>query len=316
MDAAEGDAAHDPIERWAPIPGFKAHEASTHGKIRSSTTTLATSVNPRTGRESVTLWDHAAGGCETVTVHRLVMLAHGGEPPNEGDEVCHRNGDKTDNRYANLRWGSRSDNQREKVRHGSRGGPQRINEETACSIRLAQASGRTQQAVADEFGVSRSLVSMIWSGDAWAMPDIAWPLPNVHLGVSAEDQKWANIRVPALLETPAAVRWVSAEPLLGPIDFGPWMSPVDWPECWDTHSTSTECARCIKPGWIVVGGESGPAARPMALEWAQRIVDDCKAAGVPVFVKQLPTGPRGKVTQDIATFPESLRVREYPAVAS
>ena len=187
---------------------------------------------------------------------------------------------------------------------------------------LTKRHGRMRSLLtSDEFiNTVGETASRLWEGPGWHHAVDSqwpgWPLPNVHLGVSAEDQKWANIRVPALLETPAAVRWVSTEPLLGPIDFGPWMSPVDWQECMPTHSTSPECARCIKPGWIVVGGESGPGARPMDLAWAQRIVDDCKAADVPVFVKQLPTGLRGKVTQDIATFPESLRVREYPAVAS
>ena len=64
----------------------------------------------------------------------------------------------------------------------------------------------------------------------------------------------------------------------------------------------------------MVGAESGPGARPMDLAWAQGIVDQCQAANVPVLVKQLGTGPRGKATQDIDTFPASLRVRQYPEV--
>jgi protein gp37 len=64
------------------------------------------------------------------------------------------------------------------------------------------------------------------TGRTWPLPKAGWPLPNVHLGVSVENQKWADIRIPALLDTPAAVRWVSAEPLLGPVDLTKWMLPV------------------------------------------------------------------------------------------
>jgi protein gp37 len=64
----------------------------------------------------------------------------------------------------------------------------------------------------------------------------------------------------------------------------------------------------------VVGSESGPGARPLDIAWVEALVADCQGLGVPVFVKQLPTGPRKKATQDISTFPEHLRVREYPEV--
>lgn len=139
-----------------------------------------------------------------------------------------------------------------------------------------------------------------------------WPLPNVWLGTSVEDQERADQRLPALCETPAAVRWVSAEPLLAPVDLSPWLGPVDWPPCWDQHEPSAECSRCIQPEWMVLGGESGPGARPMQVEWAESLVAQCQAAGVAVFVKQLGTVLGGKSHHDMATFPSSLRVREYP----
>ena len=94
------------------------------------------------------------------------------------------------------------------------------------------------------------------------------PLANVWLGVSAEDQKTADERIPLLMETPAAVRWVSAEPLLGPIDL----------ESVPSMEGSID--------WVVVGGESGPGARPMHPDWARSLRDQCKAAGVPFFFKQ------------------------------
>jgi protein gp37 len=101
----------------------------------------------------------------------------------------------------------------------------------------------------------------------------SWPLPNVWLGVSVENQHFADERIPLLLQTPAAVRFISAEPLLGPVDLAHWLD--------DIPSGSRRL------DWVIVGGESGPGARPFDLAWARSIVQQCQAAGVPVFVKQL-----------------------------
>jgi protein gp37 len=107
-------------------------------------------------------------------------------------------------------------------------------------------------------------------------------LPNVWLGVSVEDQKTADERIPLLLQTPAAVRWVSYEPALGPVDFANLRAGIE----------------AIGPlDWIVCGGESGPGARPMHPAWARRVRDQCQAASVPFFFKQwgqyLPAGCDG-----------------------
>ena len=122
------------------------------------------------------------------------------------------------------------------------------------------------------------------------------PLPNVWLGVSAEDQQRAEERVPDLIATPAAVRFVSAEPLLGPIDFRniPYPSPPEDEGRRGCVLTGHEvagmvgnCIAWIPPlDWIIVGGESGPRARPMHPSWASSIRDQCEAAGVPFFFKQ------------------------------
>lgn len=99
-------------------------------------------------------------------------------------------------------------------------------------------------------------------------------LPNVWLGVSAEDQKRADLRIPALLDTPAAVRFVSAEPLLGPIDLHG--DPIGKDSVfWIGHLD-----------WVIIGGESGPGARPMHPDWARSMRDQCVAAGVPFLFKQ------------------------------
>lgn len=116
------------------------------------------------------------------------------------------------------------------------------------------------------------------------------PLPNVWLGVSAERQKEADERVPDLLATPAAVRFVSAEPLIGPIDFTNINGQVPEYGTAKAHGTDTLTPhnRSLRPqlDWIIVGGESGKDARPMHPDWARQIRDDCKEAGVPFFFKQ------------------------------
>jgi protein gp37 len=111
---------------------------------------------------------------------------------------------------------------------------------------------------------------------SWPRVAKTWPLPNVWLGVSIEDQATADERIPLLLETPAAVRWVSAEPLLGPVDIRPYL---DW---------SFAGADMSRPDvdWVVAGGESGPQARPMHPRWVQSLRDQCAAAGVPFLFKQ------------------------------
>ena len=141
------------------------------------------------------------------------------------------------------------------------------------------------------------------------------PPPNVWLGVSVENQEMADQRIPLLLDTPAAVRFLSVEPLLGPVHLVPFMNVGD-----------TYDDRLID--WVIVGGESGPKARPCELRWIGSILDQCKVAGVPAFVKQLGaramhrsflTDEPGQVRLNDrkggnpAEWPPELRVREWPA---
>lgn len=138
---------------------------------------------------------------------------------------------------------------------------------------------------------------------------------NIHEGVSVDDQATADERIPILFQSLSVVRWVSAEPLLGPMDLDPYLSYV---------------GRVLSHGglnWIVVGGESGSSARPCDLAWIRSIVEQCKESGVPVFVKQLGSKPfyaSGTVGDlvcraitdrkggDMAEWPADLRVREWP----
>lgn len=100
-----------------------------------------------------------------------------------------------------------------------------------------------------------------------------WPPRNVWLGVSVEDQATADERIPHLLETPAAVRFLSVEPMLGPVDFTkvPGFNRVGLE---------------LSSRWVICGGESGPGARPMQPEWVRAIREQCRIAAVPFFFKQ------------------------------
>lgn len=123
---------------------------------------------------------------------------------------------------------------------------------------------------------------------------------HVWWGVTAENQKRADERIPVLLQIPAAVRFVSVEPMIGPVDLRP------------AHDAAYDTGVCpvVKVGWIIIGAETGPGRRPCRLEWVRNLVQQCQAAGVAVFVKKLEID--GKVTGNVADWPADLRVREYP----
>ena len=101
--------------------------------------------------------------------------------------------------------------------------------------------------------------------------------PNIWLGVSAEDQRTADERIPLLLQTPAAVRFVSVEPMLGPVDFR---------KVPGFNLAGQAGVDLLRNFWVICGGESGPGARPMNPQWPRDLRDQCKAAGVPFLFKQ------------------------------
>jgi protein gp37 len=120
---------------------------------------------------------------------------------------------------------------------------------------------------------------------------LLWPLPNVWLGTSVEDQATADTRIPHLLATPAAVRFISAEPLLGPVDltrldpkiFAATANALTGRWRWEDGPSRQEAPAL---DWVICGGESGPGARPMHPDWARSLRDQCQAAGVAFFFKQ------------------------------
>jgi protein gp37 len=126
-------------------------------------------------------------------------------------------------------------------------------------------------------------------GESWP-----WPLSNVWLGVSVEDQRRADLRVPDLLATPAAVRFVSCEPLLGPVDLSDIVNVIGPGDTWHIDALDhIEAALCRdEPGglpaldWVIAGGESGPKARPMDPDWARSLRDQCAGTGTAFLFKQ------------------------------
>ncbi len=160
----------------------------------------------------------------------------------------------------------------------------------------------------------------------WAAQDHgSLPLRNVWLGVSVENQEAANERIPLLVQTPAAVRFLSCEPLLGPIDFDECGSrgPEDGDPFRFSALAGTDAVEPRIPGidWVIVGGESGKNGRPFHLHWAREIIAQCGFSGAAPFVKQLGRRPIEDAHAlplndahggDWSEWPADLRVREFP----
>lgn len=162
------------------------------------------------------------------------------------------------------------------------------------------------------------------------------PRPNVWLGTTVEDQKMADLRIPELLSTPAAVRFLSMEPLLGPVDLKrlrhynpqgkPWVDALTGIVTRGQYlaRSPSECSMNVSsqiPGelpridWVITGGESGPNARPSHPDWFRSIRDQCAGAGVPFFMKQLSQADT-KAFKDFSNFPADIQIREFPECAT
>lgn len=137
-----------------------------------------------------------------------------------------------------------------------------------------------------------------------------FPLPNVWLGVSVENQAAADERIPLLLAAPAAVRWISAEPLLGPVslrwtDYAHRAQGLSYRQYLERTGSINEYEALRKIDWVVVGGESGHGARPMHPDWVRRLRDQCADAGVAFLFKQwgnfhiTTVGPKGNTQAPI-----------------
>lgn len=149
-----------------------------------------------------------------------------------------------------------------------------------------------------------------------------WPLPNVWVGVSAENQRWADIRIPVLIDTPAAVRFVSVEPMLGEIRLHPywlhgrphWGEPEPIPAANGGTIPMRPLELAPRIDWVIVGGESGPKSkvRPMNPRWVRNLRDQCQHAGTPFFFKQW--GEWGPAPWKIERLPDEFTL-DYKARA-
>jgi protein gp37 len=142
---------------------------------------------------------------------------------------------------------------------------------------LSSAARKVSRAAGHIFWMNAPFITTQWVIDGF---------PGLWLGVSVENQKAADERIPLLLQTPAAVRFLSCEPLLGPVDLSRWL--FDW-------LFVDEPGESVEPPihWVIAGGESGSNARPMHPDWARDLRDQCQAAGVAYFHKQ-----NGEWTED------------------
>ena len=140
-----------------------------------------------------------------------------------------------------------------------------------------------------------------------------FPLPNLWLGVTAENQEMADERIPLLLQIPAAKRFISIEPCLGDVNLEEYLTPLGSETCHygTSHVLKTCDCRHEYINWVIVGCEAGAKRRDCKRHWISGIVMQCETAGVPVFVKQV-SNVFKKVIKTIEQFPEELRIREFP----
>lgn len=160
------------------------------------------------------------------------------------------------------------------------------------------------------------------TADEWRRIDEDWPLPHVWLGVTVENQQRADERIPILLDTPAAVRFVSVEPALGAVDLLSIAADHDqyhYTNAMEGYRLDGDMVEVPKLSWVILGGETGPGARPMQPQWALDVYRQCQAAGVPFFWKQGGTATVPHVSMYMPEVFETeamMLTREFPEVAS
>jgi len=145
-----------------------------------------------------------------------------------------------------------------------------------------------------------------WTGDREPL----WPLPNCWLGVTAENQEQADKRIPILLQIPAAVRFVSIEPMLGAVDISRYLYSIEAVDKSKPANVEQHYKRALN--WVILGAESGQRVRYCSPCDMINVVNQCDSAGIPVFVKQIHDIETEKLVKDINQFPLELQIRQYP----
>lgn len=233
-----------------------------------------------------------------------------------------------DKRTGGQHWGPGAERRRTSIKNWN--DPVRWNKQADAFF--AEHGRRQRVFCASMADVFDNAVPAEWRDDLWQLiwdtPNLDWLLltkrignvgpmlpeewgngmidhwPHVWIGVTIVNQEEADRDIPKLLASPAHKRFLSMEPLLGPVDIPMFYAPQ--------HGARIEDgAQSPKIDWVIVGGESGPGARPMHPDWARSLHDQCEAAGVPFFMKQL-SGERGKPIKDMDAFPADLQIREFP----
>jgi len=328
-------------EEWREIPGHEPYFASSHGRIRGPRGIIAGDTND-TGHRRVTL--HGSRGRHREQSYRLVLLAFVGPPPSPSAEARHLDGDATNNCLTNLAWGSQSDNWDDSKRHGTHRRYSKLTTDHVRQIRERYANGESFASIARDFSVSSTQIGNVCKGEQWNTKPARW---NCWLGTSIACQEDADKNIPELLKCRklAAKLFLSIEPLIGEVNLRRFFahsfrcaSYCGQRRGFDESARPCDCGR-PRIDWVIVGGESGPKARPCDIAWIRSIVRQCKDAGVPVFVKQLGASPTEYVVTaigqdaygnvdddgryevmklrdpkggDPAEWPEDVRVREVP----
>lgn len=284
-----------------PIPGYPGYFASSFGHIYTEKKRRRKKLKPDVGPQGhmrVQLHNDENGRYgDRKLVHRIVLETFIGPPPDEKSQACHRDGNASNNAIKNLKWGTQSDNWKDRIRHGNHRSYSKLSESQVKEIRERHAQGEPSEKLGEEYSVSGVQIMNIVRGDQWNVEaPIEWPLANCWLGISAEDQKRADERIPYLLDTPAAIRFVSAEPLLGQIEFGciydqrENVRQINALEgrSYPLHDADLEGTKTGKIDWIIVGCESGPKRRPMNEDWVHFIKNQCAPPNVSTkfFYKQ------------------------------
>lgn len=312
-------------EELRQIDGFPGYLVSSHGHIYSDKRGKRRRLRPDAGEQGhLRVPLYREGGPRRgykMLVHRLVLEAFDSPAPSMDAQGRHLDGTPSNNAISNLTWGGQSANWDDSKRHGTFRRYSKLTPDQVNEIKRREPS-ESAASLGREFGVSDTQIYNIRSGKQWVIsPPIEWPLTNVWKGVSVEDQTRADERIPDLLATPAAVRFLSCEPLLGPVDLRWIAEPNEEKDgvidallgCnWVDGSIYErgEEFRPVRPGhqdrlmrrwvcspesdilenrkidWVIVGGEAGPSARPMHPDWARSLRDQCAAAGTAFFMKQ------------------------------
>jgi len=259
-------------ERTKPVKDWPGYFVTTRGRILSDRNhggirdaSIVHEMRPQASTQGYSRVELQVNGSSfRPLIHRLVLESFD-RPAKTGEQCCHIDGDATNNCLWNLRWGSQSNNWDDSKRHGTHRRYSKINAEQVDEIHRRLKAGESAYAVAPDYNISGTQVRNIGRGDQWKPEYIPeWPLSLVWLGVSVENQAAADERREYLEQCPAAVKFVSYEPALGPVDWTGWEFVSQ----------------------IISGGESGPGARPSHPDWHRATRDFCWENDIAYFFKQ------------------------------